>query len=86
MLSCRRVSEIVASGTEDLGLARRMELRMHLFMCVHCRRYARQMTAIRGAIRRLVDRLPSPSPQEIAELETAILARAFRDRRTDQEI
>ena len=51
MLKCRDVpaeAELLLDG--GLGLGRRMALRLHLFMCGHCRRYLRQLRQLLGAV------------------------------------
>ncbi len=54
MLSCKETARILASDAlEDLAWGRRLALRVHLLMCRHCRRYARQLRAIGVAARSL---------------------------------
>jgi hypothetical protein len=51
MLKCREVpaeAELLLAG--DLGWRRRMALRMHLFLCVHCRRYVRQLRLLLSSV------------------------------------
>lgn len=51
MLKCREVPEEAELLLADqLGFRRRLALRMHLFMCVHCRRYVRQLRLLLKAI------------------------------------
>jgi anti-sigma factor ChrR (cupin superfamily) len=52
MLTCKDVTRIVASeGLEDLGWARRAEVRLHLLWCRHCRRYRARIEALGRAAR-----------------------------------
>jgi hypothetical protein len=52
MLSCKEVTRIVASGEiDEQSPFKRMQLRMHLLMCRHCRRYTAQLRTI-GAMAR----------------------------------
>ncbi len=54
MLSCKEVARTVASDALDEHTwGRRLALRLHLLMCRHCRRYARQLRAIAAAARGL---------------------------------
>jgi hypothetical protein len=44
MLSCKDITENANAYLEkDLPLSKRLSVRMHLFMCVHCRRYVDQL-------------------------------------------
>lgn len=53
MLDCRTVSHHVASNAiDELPIRTRIQLRLHLMMCVHCRRYERQMRALAKGLRR----------------------------------
>jgi anti-sigma factor RsiW len=74
MLSCREVSRLVAAG--ELGgqsLLRRVGVRLHLLTCDHCKRYARELEAIRAAARRLVAS-ESFDPARLARLRESIVA------------
>ncbi len=53
MLRCSEIARIVASDEfRDAGWIRRLSLRMHLAMCRHCRRYARQINLLGAEARR----------------------------------
>ena len=71
MLKCREVSKIVAAEDRNLGFMKRMELKLHLFMCVHCRNYAAQIKAMGRDVRGLV-LSTEPTPREIDDLENRI--------------
>lgn len=74
MLRCREVTHIVASGeVERLGWRQRMQLRLHLMMCVHCRRYLDQLATI-GRLARRVWGPQSTDPGRLARLERRVLA------------
>ena len=51
LLKCNQVSRLVTTDqVEDLGLMKKLEFQMHLFMCVHCKRYVQQIRSLgRGA-------------------------------------
>ena len=52
MMTCHDVSTLVStSGLSDAPLVRKLEIRMHLAMCRHCRAFRRQIEAIAGAAR-----------------------------------
>lgn len=78
MLSCREVTRLMASdGFQGARLLRRLELRVHLLYCRHCRRYVRELQEIAAAARRLLlDE--QPDPVRVAELERSIRDRARR--------
>ncbi len=70
MMSCRQVTEVIASDRlVDAPWRRRLTVRLHLLMCQHCRRYAAQLVSIRAATRRLLRQDPGPSK----DLEEAVL-------------
>ncbi len=73
MMSCREVGELVAGdGLEGAGWGQRLRVRLHLLMCRHCRRYARQLRAI-GACARERWGHPPQDPVTLQRLELAIL-------------
>ena len=51
MLSCKDASRLVSDSQErELGLRERLNLRIHLWMCVNCRRFERQILFMRKAL------------------------------------
>lgn len=51
MLKCQEVvQQADALLADELNLRQRIELRLHLLMCVHCRRYVRQLRKLVAAI------------------------------------
>ncbi|NCQ34461.1 anti-sigma factor [bacterium] len=80
MLKCKEVSHIVSEDL-PLGLWGRMMLKMHLLMCVHCRRYAAQIRSLgRGARRELDHR---PSADQARRMEDRIVSGVKPDERGD---
>lgn len=54
MLTCKDVSHLISESQErPLGFMERWGLKMHLWMCVSCRRFERQMTLMRQALQML---------------------------------
>ncbi len=52
MLSCRDVTTLLARDELSTApLRRRLGVRLHLYMCEHCRRFSREITAIGSAMR-----------------------------------
>ncbi|MGD9548371.1 MAG: hypothetical protein AB7V45_12610 [Candidatus Krumholzibacteriia bacterium] len=73
MLKCNEVSRLAA--TEEIaraGLLRRLEYRLHLMMCRHCRTYVRQVALIGDAARRLFG-TAGDDPATVARLEAEVL-------------
>lgn len=53
MLSCKEASHLVSEGLDrDLKPGERLRLRLHLWMCVNCRRFERQTHYLRRILRR----------------------------------
>lgn len=56
MRSCEQVSKLISLSQEQkLSLPQRMELKMHLMMCKHCKNLDRNLSTIRSALRRFND-------------------------------
>lgn len=74
MLMCNDVHHLVASGeVDELGWMRRVELKLHLLMCNHCRRYVDQMAALGRGIRDLLRRHEA-EPGQLHRMENQIVA------------
>jgi predicted anti-sigma-YlaC factor YlaD len=65
MLTCRELTELATDYLErDLPWRKRLLVQVHLWMCIHCRRYLDQ---VRKVIQ-LLQRLPrDPVPPELLE-------------------
>jgi hypothetical protein len=73
MLRCHEVTQLVASDAiAHAGLFRRLELRMHLLMCRHCRNYVRQIGLIGAGARALWGAM-APCEEDVAALEVRVL-------------
>jgi hypothetical protein len=54
MMTCKEVHELVASDAlAEAGLRQRLGLKLHLFMCRHCRNYVAQIRTIGAAAHEL---------------------------------
>jgi len=74
MLKCKQVTHLVASDEiTSLSWWGRWQVRLHLLMCVHCRRYVRQVRAIGRAARELWG-APPVDEKERERLEREILS------------
>ena len=72
MLSCKETSRLVSDSQErKLGLWERLNLRMHVWMCVNCRRFERQMQIMRKAMHLLGRRAES----DMDDIELSVEAR-----------
>jgi predicted anti-sigma-YlaC factor YlaD len=59
-LSCEQISRLASESLDrDIGPLERAALRSHLLYCYACRRYLRQITQLRDALRRLAARAES---------------------------
>ena len=78
MLKCK---DLVALSSDlldgELTLKQRIAVRMHLAMCVHCRRFIRQLRVSQRVIRQLPD-------QQAPELETLLRAMQARQQRASE--
>ncbi|MCK5714235.1 MAG: hypothetical protein KAI25_16050 [Hyphomicrobiaceae bacterium] len=73
MLMCKDVHLLVSSGeVAELGWMRRIELKLHLLMCRHCRRYVEQMAALGRGFRALVHSHQA-EPEQLNRLEEQIV-------------
>ncbi len=76
MMSCREVTGLVASDElAEARWARRLVVRLHLLMCRHCRRYARQLRDI-GACARKHWGPQTENSETLQRLERDILERS----------
>lgn len=56
IISCKESTRLVSQGLDrELALGERVALRVHLAICVACRRAGRQMEFLRRAVRDLAE-------------------------------
>jgi len=78
MPSCREVAQrLTEGGFEKLPWHRRLPVRMHLLMCEHCRRVARQIVLINQALQRIW--METPDPSTLDDVKRRILDRLRRN-------
>ena len=83
MLTCKEVAESIGRDEwRDAPLWRRLALRLHLWMCPHCRRYAAQIRAI-GMAARSMFRERGEDPKVLARLRETILSHAATKQTSD---
>ena len=52
MISCRTVAELISKEQDaQLRLAQRVNLEIHVFLCVGCRRFRRQLKFVDNALK-----------------------------------
>ncbi len=74
MLKCHEVSHLAASGgIARAGLLKRLEFRLHLMMCRHCRNYVRQVARIGAAAAKLFG-AGTEDADAVARVEARVLA------------
>ena len=62
VIKCREIAELMDTDkVDDLGIIDRIQYRMHLWFCWHCRRLARQIQWL-GEIARQHVRIVKPAP------------------------
>lgn len=61
MLSCKEITELATEYMEgSLPWRQRLGVRMHLWMCTHCRRYMDQMRKVVEVLKRLPSETAPP--------------------------
>ena len=56
VLSCKNTTRLVSQGLDrELAFGERVALRLHLAICLGCRRAGRQMAYLRRAVRELAE-------------------------------
>ncbi|MFT5729913.1 MAG: hypothetical protein ACI8PB_004086 [Desulforhopalus sp.] len=70
MLHCDKVSKFVSESMDrELSLFERVGVRVHLLMCRHCARFARQLEHMRSAIRKESNNYPRLKLDEDAKMK-----------------
>lgn len=73
MLKCKDVVKILSSDAEK-SWVKRFEIHMHLFICHHCRKYAKQLEHIKSSVKnRFQVQKDSVSKEEIHRIESEVL-------------
>ncbi len=75
MLKCKEVTTIITSDElKESSWMKRLSVRMHLFMCKHCRRYSSQIRIIGRVARELFGPgSQAENPERISRLEKTVL-------------
>ena len=74
MLPCKEIARMIASD-EQLPLMRRVELRLHLWICKYCSRYYRHIRILNEVYCKLLQREVEVDPKEVKRLQETVLAK-----------
>jgi hypothetical protein len=73
MVRCSEVAQLISSDEHlAAGFWKKLQIRLHLAMCEHCSRYARQLRALAAAFRRTAEESPA---SEVKTAKSQILER-----------
>lgn len=73
MLKCNQVSGLVSTDeVDDLSLMKKLEFKMHLWMCGHCRRYVQQIKSLGLGARHWATGCEA-EPQQLKRMEEHVL-------------
>lgn len=68
LLTCKQVSDTASDFLEGpTTLTQHIKLRLHLTICIHCRRYLKQLRLSMGVVSNSA-RAPTPSKEDIEML------------------
>lgn len=77
MLNCKQTSQLVSQSLDRrLTLQERFAVKVHLWICKYCRRFSRQLLAVRSGLQRMTQsveentdlQMPSESKARIAKV------------------
>lgn len=72
MLKCNQVSRIVSTDDyQELGFMKKVEFKMHLMMCSHCKRYVDQIKSM-GTVGRELARSLEADEEQLVRMEEKI--------------
>lgn len=81
MLKCRDVTAVASDYLDrNLTLRQRVGVWWHLLICVHCRRFLRQLRTVVGMLRRREPRYTQPSEALLQRCEAHIQAQLEQQR------
>jgi hypothetical protein len=77
--TCKEVSQLASDAMEErLPLGKRLGLRLHLWFCMACRRYVRQLRFLKKASRRAAETVPPPGRLTLSEKARERIKRKVR--------
>lgn len=72
MLKCKEVVEITAKD-EKLTFLKKVEFKMHLFMCKHCNAYVEQIKLIKAQYKKVFKKVTEVDGDHLKKLENKII-------------
>ncbi len=73
MLKCKEVSGLVSTDeVAELGFMKKLEFKMHIMMCGHCRRYVQQIKSLGIGARNWATGCEA-DPQQLKRMEDHVL-------------
>ncbi len=73
MLSCKELVKIVSSD-EHLSPRYKLEIRLHLLMCHHCRKYTKQLEILKAGFKTLLNKKTQDADEnKLKEIEDRII-------------
>jgi len=73
MYRCSEVVRLIVSDEySTAGILKKLGIRLHLAMCEHCTRYARQLRELAAAVRKMCGDVPA---SEVEGIKSRILQR-----------
>ena len=71
-MKCKEISELGSAYIDgEVSFLQKLEMKLHLLMCQHCRRYISQMTALVYKLRQFGSS-PSVSINELDQIATSL--------------
>jgi len=78
LLNCKQTSQLVSQSLDRrLSLRERIAVRVHLCICKYCRRFSRQLSAIRISLRRMTESIEQDSQLQMPSETKARIAKAL---------
>ncbi len=72
MISCKEVSKIL-SENDNLSLLKKVELRMHLFICKKCSRFEKHLKSLLSGAQKLYRVKDNEYKEKVTHLENSII-------------
>jgi len=81
MLSCKDISHLASDHIDNkLPFLTKMKIKMHLFMCHHCRAFIKQL---RTTIKTIKHIKPTPAKQSVIDLQVQTLLKTRQQIKPD---
>lgn len=78
MLNCKQISQLVSQSLDRrLTRQERFSIKLHLWMCRYCRRFSKQLTAIRLGLKRMTQSIEENTSLHMSSDSKARIAKAI---------